>query len=747
MKIAYVSTFPPRQCGIATFSDNLVNSIHSNLLKSNSQNSASVIAIDNEETPLKYPPIVKFIIRQNIQKDYLLSANYINFSGFDLSIIEHEFGIFGAESGLYILSLISNLKIPLIVTLHTVNDNPTFYQKYIIEQIGKFAQKLVVMSNKAISFLKNIYNITEDKIVLIEHGVPDFPIFPQEEMKRKYHLEGRKLIMTFGFIGRNKGIENVIEALRKVVIKYPEVLYIISGNTHPEVLKHSGEEYRNFLTLLIKKYNLEKNVIFNQNFLPEQKIFEYLNACDIYITPYNNKEQITSGTLSYALGAGAAVLSTPYWHAEEVLSNGRGILFDFKNSEQLSEIILDLFDNPDKLQTLRKNSYEYGKNIKWSKIGNKYLHLIDDVIKNFDYQFVEKKTIIDTSLLPDFDLAHIIRMTDDTGIVQHANYSIPNLKEGYCIDDNARALLMTLMAYRIYKDKASYNLLPIYLSYIHYMQNSDGTFNNFLSFNRQFLDEQKGSEDSFGRTIWAIGYLIRFAPNDAYFQIGRDIFMKSCHNFDKLISPRAIANTILGISHYLHKIQDDENMLNLLIKLTKKITDSYEAYKKPDWDWFEDILTYDNGMLPLSLFYSYEITSDKYVFDIAMTTLKFLEKITMENDYLSVIGNDKWYKYGGERSRFTQQAVDVMSIVLLFREAYFNTNDRTYLEKMFKSFLWFLGENDLKLTLYDFETKGCCDGLHSSGVNRNQGAESTLAYLISYLTVISALELEQENLK
>ncbi len=747
MKIAYISTYPPRQCGIATYSENLITSIDTNRNLFRKYDFTAIVAIDNEETPLKYPEGVKYIIRQNIQKDYLSAANYINFSSSDVCVLEHEFGIFGAESGIYILSLISNLKIPLIATLHTVIDKPTFFQKYIIEQIGKIAKKVVVMSRKAVQFLETEYNFPSDKIVIIEHGVPDFKNLSQEEAKKKYHLEDKRLLLTFGLLSRNKGIETVIQALPEVVTKYPDVLYLISGNTHPEVLKHSGEEYRNFLNLLIKKHNLEQNVYFNSNFLSEKKIFEYINACDIFITPYNTREQITSGTLSYALGAGAAVISTPYWHAEELLSDGMGELFDFKNSIRLSEIIIDLFDNPDKLKQIRKKVLSYGKNLKWSIIGKKYLNVINSVVENFDYKFVEPKTIIDTALLPDFDLAHIKRMTDDTGIVQHARFSIPNLKEGYCIDDNARALLMSLMAYRIYKDSASLNLLPIYLSYINYMQNSNGSFYNFLSFNRQFLDHQEGSEDSFGRTIWSLGYLIRFAPNDAYYQIGMDIFQRSSVRFDLLTAPRAIANTMLGLSHYLHKEQGDEKKRSVLVRLTEKITDLYERSGKPDWQWFEDTMTYDNGILPLSLFHSYEITGDESVLEIAKKTTAFLESVTMSNGYLSIIGNEKWYKYGEERSGYNQQAVDALAMVLLFYEAYLNTEDKTYLDKMYKCFLWFLGDNDLKLTMYDYETKGCFDGLHANGANRNEGAESTLAYLISYLTIINALETEQKHLK
>lgn len=355
-------------------------------------------------------------------------------------------------------------------------------------------------------------------------------------------------------------------------------------------------------------------------------------------------------------------------------------------------------------------------------------------------QVVERKeTKIDLLLLPPFSNAHIKRLTDDTGIIQHAKFGIPNLKEGYCLDDNARALLMALMAYKQKKDSLALEFMPVYLSYIHYMQREDGMFRNFLSFSRNFLDEV-GSEDSFGRTIWALGYLLGHAPNDAYYQTGRLVFFNAAPNFEKLKSIRSIANAIIGISYYLKSNPSDDDMTERLRQLAHKLTKEYKDHSTADWQWFEALLAYDNGILPLALLHAAEILNDEEITKIALITMDFLSEHTMKDGYLSIIGNKDWYMRDGERSIYAQQPIDALAMVLMYHQAFHLTKNKEYLNKLFTAFMWFLGENDLRMSLYDFETNGCCDGFESYGVNRNQGAESSLAYLISHLTVLQAYE-------
>ncbi|MFA7493180.1 MAG: glycosyltransferase family 4 protein [Proteiniphilum sp.] len=738
MKIVYIGTYPPRKCGIGTFTHNLLNAVSGSQPETERGNDSFVIAMNDFELEYDYPEEVKFTIRQEQQRDYLAAAEYINLSGADCCILEHEFGIFGGQNGVYILSLLHKIKIPLVVTLHTILKTPSYNQKEILQRICRMANRVVVMSKKAVSFLENIYDVPQEKIAYIEHGVPNFH-FSQQEAKAEFKLQDNKVLLTFGFVSRNKGIETAIKAMPSVIKKHPEALYIILGKTHPHVLHYVGEEYRNYLLKLVRELQVEKNVVFVDKFVSEQDLFKYLYAADIYITPYLNEAQITSGTLSYAVGVGCPVVSTPYWHAAELLDDGKGVLFDFNQHEQLAEIVIDLLDHPDKRSEISKNAYRYGQTISWPKIGGKYNQLIREVIEE-QVKTPRKESIpFDIKMLPPFSLAHVRRLTDDTGIIQHAKFGIPNLKEGYCLDDNARALMMALMAYKETKDKNALELSPIYLSYIQYMQNEDGTFRNFLSFDRRFLDEH-GSEDAFGRAIWAMGYLLNNPPNDSYYQFGKLIFDKAVPTFGKLRSIRSIANVMIGISYYLKNNMWDDVMIERLRELTAVLADEYRKNSDQDWKWYERLLAYDNAILPLAMLHAAEILKEEETHRIAFESMQFLMDITLREGYLSIIGNEKWFHKEGELSKFAQQPVDAMCMVLMLHQAYKMTDHSEYLTKLFSCFMWFMGKNDLRINLYNYETGGCCDGIEKGGVSRNQGAESTLAYLISYLIVMKVHE-------
>lgn len=739
MKIAYIGSYPPRECGIGTFTQNLANAMKAKNHNGTNYNKSLVIAMNDYDETYAYPPEVKLTINQEQQADYLKAANFINSNGVDICILQHEFGIYGGSGGVYVLPLLHHVKVPILVTLHTILKTPSYTEKAILIEICKMADKVVVMSEMAITFLTSVYNVPKTKIALIAHGVPDFQ-FDKKQSKAEFKLGKKKVLMTFGFISRNKGIETVIKALPQTIRKHPEILYMVLGKTHPNVLRHSGEEYRNYLQLLITKLKLQDHVLLLNEFIDETELFRYLAACDIYITPYLHETQITSGTLSYAMGAGCAVVSTPYWHAAELLQNGKGRLFNFNDPDDLAQTLIELLDDPEKLKKIQEKAYQYGRDIKWPKIGEQYLNLARSILKSSRKKSVnEEGSVIDPLLLPPFSLAHIKRLTDDTGIIQHAKFGIPNLKEGYCLDDNARALLMSLMAYNQKKHPLALELMPIYLSYIHYMQNENGTFKNFLSFNRNFLD-LTGSEDSFGRTIWALGYLMGNAPNDAYYQNGKLVFFLAVPNFEKLKSIRGIANTIIGVCYYLKSNPADEQMVMRLKNLSFKLVTEYENNRTYNWKWFENLLAYDNGILPLSLLHATQILNDPYIKSIALESMEFLTEQTSKNGYLSIIGNKKWYVKGEERSMFAQQPVNTLAMVLMYYQAYIITKDKKFLDKLFLSFMWFLGENDLRLSLYDFDTKGCCDGIEEYGINRNQGAESSLAYLISHLTVLQAYD-------
>jgi glycosyltransferase involved in cell wall biosynthesis len=746
MKIAYISTYPPRECGLATFNYNLRNAINANFPDQASVKGGFVVAINDSESlqEYEYPEEVKYVIRQNHQKDYIRAANFINTSSADACILEHEFGIYGGESGIYILPLLNRLEKPLISILHTVLKDPSYVQKVILREIAEQSSKIIVMSHRAVEFLTEIYEIPVSKIQIIEHGVPDLEAPAVNPVKALSSFKNRRVLLTFGLISRNKGLEVVVKALPKIVEKHPDVMYVILGNTHPGIIKNSGEEYRDSLKSLAAKLNVSGHLTFINKFVAEEDLINYLSAAEIYVTPYHNEAQITSGTLSYAVGAGAAVVSTPYWHATELLAHNRGRLFEFKNPDALADNVIELLDNEQMLSELKENAYEYGLHLRWPKVGSEYISVAQEASLTHDFRDkILRNSIVDPEVLPKFSLRHVLRLTDDTGIVQHAKYGIPNLKEGYCLDDNARALVMALMAYQRNKSKEAFELLPIYLSYIHYMQTDDGNFRNFLSFSRQYLDEV-GSEDSYGRTVWALGYMIGCASSNSYREFAMEIFQKSVPHFRTLKHVRGMANTIIGVCHYLKAIPGDDGMLNELIRLTQPLIDAYEANESAEWQWFEEKMTYDNAIIPLALLHSCEITGNEKAKKIALRTMNFLDELTLSNGYLSPVGNDGWYYKGGSFPTFDQQAIETMAMVLMHFQAYQTLHQPEYIEKMFLCYKWFLGENTLRAPLYDHETKGCCDGLLPTGINRNQGAESTLAYLISHLTVLKAFELEYE---
>lgn len=744
MKIAYISTYPPRECGLATFNSNLLKAINQNL-DSDALNNSLVIALNhsNNKTEHSYPNEVKFVIREDVQDDYIQAAALINKSDVDACILQHEFGIYGGENGIYVLPFIYEIEKPLITILHTILDNPTFIQREIIKQIANRSAKIVVMSKKAVSFLINIYGVQADKIKIIEHGVPDLQIPEKNPVRQLPQLVGKKILLTFGLISRNKGLETVVKALPSIVKEHPDTIYAILGNTHPGVLKHSGEEYREYLQQLAKKLGVEQHLVFLNRFVEEEELFNYLAAADVYVTPYFNEAQITSGTLSYAVGAGAAVVSTPYWHAKELLAQGRGKLFGFKDHVALANIVNSLLSDNNQLDELKTKAYAYGLNIRWPKIGAQFLNVIAHAVKNHNYSESILRQIIDLEVMPTFDLSYVKLLTDDTAMFQHAKYGVPNRKEGYCLDDNARALIMALMAYENGNSEVL-ELMPIYLSYIHDMQIENGNFRNFMSFSRQFLDEQ-GSDDSFGRTIWALGYLINSSPNRSYTEFGYELFHKAVPHFERLTHLRGICNTLIGICLYLRKNAHDEYVTSILHNLSKKLIDAYKNTKCEDWLWFENHMTYDNALFPLALYHVVEITGNEQFAKVANEALSYLEKLTFNLKVINPVGNRGWhFKGNAETPKYDQQAIEIMAMVLMYQQLYFLTGSADALQKMFTSYMWFLGENSLRIPLYDIETKGCADGLQPGGVNRNQGAESTLAYLISHLAVEQTVKHDQK---
>ncbi len=741
MRIVFIASYPPRQCGIGTFTYNLRTAMEQQLAQ-HAHCSTSIVAISPESEKYLYPTEVQKVVPHGDYKAYEEAAEYIN-DNFDLCILQHEFGIFGGVDGIFILSLIYKLKLPLITTFHTVLNQPSEGQRLVMEAISKRSSGLVVMNQLAVDFLEHIYKVPREKIKRIEHGVPSFSKPDRQELRQDMGFNSHKVLLTFGLLSRNKGLETVIKALPRVVKHFPELKYVILGKTHPNVVKESGEEYRNYLKLLAKKRGVRENVVFDDRFVSDQELLQMIYASDVYLTPYLNEEQISSGTLAYAVGVGALVVSTPFWHAKELLDEQRGVFFPFASSDILADKMINLLQNPREMAVIKDNAALYGAQLTWPKIAHKYIQLSQDVVDHPVQQEITINHIIDLSVLPNYNLQHLMRMTDSTGLLQHARYDVPDYNEGYCLDDNARGLLFVAMAYRYVKDEHLIGLIQKYLGFINYMRKKDGGFHNHLNYDRTY-NPTKDSEDSIGRLIWGLGAFLRYVNHYRFSELVVDLLNEALLEVANFSSIRGKANAIIGLSHCILVNREDQSKVDLLNKLSKELLILVPKDTHEKWVWFEDELTYDNGLMPLALLHAYQATGNELYLKTARRTLRFLESHVFEEDYFCPIGNKKWLQKGSEKSVFDQQSLEPMTMTEVYLLMYKITNEPRYLEKLYTVYLWYLGENTLHRPIYDHETGGCYDGLSSKGVNANKGAESTLAYWISHFTVMEAYYQEHE---
>ncbi|MHB8054868.1 MAG: glycosyltransferase family 4 protein [Candidatus Aminicenantales bacterium] len=734
--IAFIGNYSPRLCGIATFTTDLCEAVAKQLGR---RSNVFAIAVNDTDQGYAYPPRVEFTIQRNQQSDYYEAANFINASNADVACVQHEYGIYGGWDGIYILSLVSSLSVPLVVVLHTVLKSPTPNQKKIIQEMAQRASRLVVMSDLAVTLLQEIYAVPPGKIMKLYHGTPDFSSLDNRRYKKRFQVEGNQTLLTFGLLSPNKGIETVIRALPDLVREFPKLIYVVLGKTHPNVRKEYGEKYRTELVALVDRLGLQEHVIFDDRFVSLEELCAWLLAADIYITPYLNEAQIVSGTLSYAVGAGTAIISTPYWHAQELLADGRGLMIGFADSAALAVALRDLLADKAKLKALRARTYQFGRQMRWEIVAEKYLKLF----KHTAAAAAKRSIVLRTPALllrePPFDLTHLKRLTDDTGLIQHAKYIVPDRHTGYCLDDNSRALMLCAWAFSILGDENAKNLISRYFSFSHFMQNPDGRFRNFMDYQRHFLDEV-GSDDSFGRALWALGYIIWRPPRDAYRSLAFECFQKALPHVRGLnLRGRSLA--MLGLAAYLRCYQGDERVTALLRECADYLLALYKEAAGDDWRWFEDIICYDNGIMPMALFQTYALLREDKYLQAARETLEFLEKNVIRDGRLSIIGSNGWYKKGGPRAQYDQQPIDATAMVLAYQSAYWVTRDKEYLKKMRLAFGWFLGENDMGMSLYDHETKGCADGLLPEGVSLNQGGESTVSFLTALLAMIEEYEI------
>ncbi len=729
MKIALLGNYPPKACGIGTFTHSLALAILSNLKAGEVEEFAEIIAMEEPGDQHDYPAEVTRCIRPQVITDYRDTADYLNEQNFDLLLLQHEYGIFGGDDGAYVLHLLDRLRIPLVVTFHTVLKEPSYGQRNILSRIARSAQSVVVMSQLAKTFLREVFHVTEKKIHIIEHGVPVIESDPTEEIRKKLDWSGRRVLFTFGLLGRGKGIETSIRALPTIVERYPNTLYVVLGKTHPHVLRNNGEEYRNYLTDLAAELGVAENLQMISKFAVEQELFDCLRAADVYVVPYPNEAQITSGTLAYAVGAGAAIVSTPFWHATELLQEGRGRLFPFNDSQELARQILELFDDDLALKQMRARAADYGQHLLWPRIGKQYLRVLGKA--RAAYARYRQETEVSVSL-PSLKLDHLLRLTDDCGIIQHAKYAIPNRHEGYCLDDNGRALLLLgmMLNLEVGDRKQLTELADTYISYVYHAQNEDGTFRNFMGYDRRFL-EASGSEDSYGRALWGVSYCYAHPPRPDQRQLLGEIFIRAIGHLEEKRSPRTIAYGVLALTYFLDHKPGDEAMLNLLDRCCNRLLEHYNDSRNGDWHWFEQYLTYSNGIMPLSLFRALRHTNKERLRVVATETTDFLVSQTIIDGILCPVGCHAPFVQDCDRPLYDQQPVDAMGMVLLLSEACRHQQLRHHCDNLRIAFSWFTGQNEMKAPMYNPESGGCYDGLMEQGVNHNQGAESLLSYLIS----------------
>jgi len=737
--VAVIGNYLPRQCGIATFTTDLVEGLSAEAPDIN----CWTVAMNDRPEGYHYPEKVRFEINQNKLSDYSTASQFINISQTDIVCVQHEYGLFGGPAGSHLLKLLADLRMPVVTTLHTVLKDPAPEYRHVMCKLSELSDKMVVMSRKASEFLKNIYAVPEDKIAFIHHGIPDTPFIDPSFDKDKFDVEGKKVLLTFGLLSANKGIENVLQALPAVIQKHPDVVYIILGATHPHVLKADGDAYRIMLQQLVRKLDIGEHVIFQNRFVELNELCEFLGIADIYLTPYPDEAQITSGTLAYAMGTGKAVISTPYWYATEMLAEDRGRIVPFHNPDAMAAQIIDLLGNDVERHAMRKKAYLFSRDAVWNEVSRKYLRLFSEVrqIRTRNprprHSYVENIKAITKFELPEIKLDHLKAFTDDTGILQHANYTIPDRVHGYCTDDNARALLAAAMGQR-YLPTNGWGLDALsghYLGFLLYAYNEkNGRFRNFMTYSRQWMEEI-GSEDAHGRALWCLGKAVAFLHNPGHLAMSTTLFNQALPAAERFLSPRAIAFCLVGMHAYLDKFSGDSEVRRIRRVLANRLFDQFKSQATDDWPWPEKTLNYANGKLPHALLLSGQGMQRSDMIDMGLKALNWLLAVTTEDKHFVPIGSNGWYAQGGPRARFDQQPVEANAMVEACVEAYNITRDHTWFENAAMCFNWFLGQNDLNMPLYDAKTGGCRDGLMADGINQNQGAESSLAWLLSLMTL------------
>ncbi|HEY2573103.1 MAG TPA: glycosyltransferase family 4 protein [Verrucomicrobiaceae bacterium] len=734
-RIAFLGGYEPRRCGIATFTTDLCEAVAAAAPGSE----CFAGAMNDRVEGYRYPPGVRFELLEKDLDSYRRAADFLNFNNVDVLCVQHEFGIYGGPAGSHLLALLKEVRMPVVTTLHTVLREPNFAQSKVMEELVRRSDRLVVMARKGAEMLREIYQVPEVKLDFIPHGIPDIPFADTGSYKAQFGVEGRMVLLTFGLLGPGKGIEHVIEALPEIVRRHPNVVYLVLGATHPTLVARDGENYRLSLERLADDRGVKEHVIFYNRFASLDDLKEFIGATDIYLTPYLNESQITSGTLAYVFGAGKAVISTPYWHAQELLADGRGTLVPFRNHQAIADGVCDFLDDPAKMEHTRRAAHQMGREMIWPAVSQRYL-------ESFQHASADRKAIPRTAFagwtlasrpyeLPPLRLDHIAQMTDGTGIFQHAIFTVPNFAEGYCTDDNARAFILCNLLSEVRGEPLVENLhklTTVYLAFLAAGFNQEsGRYRNFMSHGRVWL-EDIGSEDSHARALWALGTGAGRSLHEGHQRLCRKLFESALPAVELFSSPRAWAFALLGIHEYLRRFASSAGVLAARDLLTGRLVRLWRNCASENWPWFESGATYENARLCQALLLSGQWTPHAEAFEIGIKSLRWLVSIqkTQAGNFRPV-GSNGFYQRDGARADFDQQPVEAQAMVSACLEAARVTQDPAWTREARRAFEWFLGRNDLGLQIYDSSTGGCSDGLHADRVNENQGAESSLAFHLS----------------
>jgi glycosyltransferase involved in cell wall biosynthesis len=732
-KIAFLGDYLPRKCGIATFTTDLRCAIATEF----PAKQCLVVPVNDLADGYDYPAEVRFEIAEQDLPSYLRAADFLNITDVDVVCVEHEFGIFGGPAGSHVLALLRELQMPIVTTLHTVLREPNTEQRRVMRDLIQLSTRLVVMSERGVEFLREVYQTPASKIDLIPHGIPDMPFADPNYFKDEFGVAGKQVLLTFGLLSPNKGIEFALRALPDIIREFPNIVYIVLGQTHPNLLRHEGEAYRLSLERLAKDLGVQKHVVFFNRFVELEELKRFIGATDIYLTPYLTEAQITSGTLAYAFGAGNAVVSTPYWHAAELLTAERGKLVPFRDAKAIAVAVVELLRDEPLRHSMRKNAYKLGRDMVWSRVAQLYAKSFEQA--RHDHSFVGRKSSPIKTLdeqpgqLPELKLDHLFRMSDSTGIFQHASFTVPNFSEGYCTDDNARALVLALMLQKLGHGSQQLSAqAATYAAFLnHAFDRKLGRFRNFMSFERHWLEEV-GSEDCQGHALWALGLCVSQAGQGSFQMLAAQLFEQALPVAAEFTSPRAWAFTLIGIDEYLQRFGGDRRTNQIRDSLTAKLMQRFADAATDDWQWFEDTVSYTNAKLPHALILSGRCLNNAPMLELGLKTLRWLIKVqTSEAGAFRPVGSNGFYPRGKERARFDQQPIEAQATVSACIEAYHATGDVFWVAEARRAFEWFLGRNDLGMALYDASTGGCRDGLHVDRLSQNQGAESTLAFLLA----------------